>query len=145
MAGLHVWRWARLAPHWWMWSPAELPVMMCETSGSCVWQCVVTRRQNSTLCRVHSDFFLSSSDFHPHRLGAQGFTAMAGRRSLLILNTCAGKGPDLALSAVDAVRIANPQQRGRYSRARLVRLLSVGNISIFIGSLWCVLVSVLYL
>jgi len=59
---------------------------------------------------MHSDFFLSSSDFHPHRLGAQGFTAMAGRRSLLIPNTCAGKGPDLALSAVDAVRIANPQQ-----------------------------------
>lgn len=65
---------------------------------------------NSDLCRMHSDFFLSSSDFHPHRLGGTGRHSHGWEEISAHPNTCAGKGPDLERSAVHAVRIANPQQ-----------------------------------
>lgn len=71
---------------------------------------------NSPLCRVHSKHFPEQFRFPSTQAGvgvgrcAQGITAIAVRRSLLILNACAGKGPDLKLSAVHAVRIDNLQE-----------------------------------
>lgn len=59
---------------------------------------------NPNLGRMHSDFFLST------QTGSTGSHTTSGRRSLLIPNTCAGKGPDLELAAVHAVHIANTQQ-----------------------------------
>ena len=67
VARLHVSRWACLAPHW-----LKMPTLgraVCLDVWSFRQLCVMMQSNpetNSVLFRIHSKFFLSSSDFHPH-------------------------------------------------------------------------------